>query len=140
MHQSSCVNSPQQNGIVERKNRHLLKVSRALHFSTNVPKYLWGEVVLTAAHLINRMPSRVLKFQTRLQSFLKYFPIASVLSDLPIKIFGCTTFIHKHKHLAKLEPRAIKCIFTGYSSSQKAYKCFDPNTKKIFVIMNVTFF
>jgi len=73
LHQSSCVNSPQQNGIVERKKQHLLEVARALLFSINVPKYLWGEVVLTAAHLINRMSSNVLKFQTPSQSFLKYF-------------------------------------------------------------------
>jgi hypothetical protein len=64
VHQSTCVNSPQQNGIAERKNRHLLEVARALLFSTKVPKYLWGEAVLTAAHLINRMPSRVLNLKT----------------------------------------------------------------------------
>ncbi len=86
------------------------------------------------------MASRVLKFQTPLQSFFKYFPIASVLSDLPLKIFGCTAFVHEHKHLGKLEPRAIKCVFIGYSSTQKGYKCFDPNTKKIFVTMDVTLF
>jgi len=63
VHQSTCVNSPQQNGIAERKNRHLLEVARALLFSTKVPKYLWGEAVLTAAHLINRMPSRVLNLK-----------------------------------------------------------------------------
>jgi len=63
VHQSTCVNSPQQNGIAERKNRHLLEVARALLFSTKVPKYLWGEAVLTAAHLINHMPSRVLNLK-----------------------------------------------------------------------------
>jgi len=47
VHQSTCVNSPQQNGIAERKNRHLLEVARALLYSTKVSKYLWGEAVLT---------------------------------------------------------------------------------------------
>ena len=42
-HQSSCVDSPQQNGVFERKNRHLLEIARSLMFSTNVPKYFWGE-------------------------------------------------------------------------------------------------
>ncbi|RVW26375.1 Retrovirus-related Pol polyprotein from transposon TNT 1-94 [Vitis vinifera] len=50
--------TPQQNGIAERKNRHLLEVARSLMFSMNVPKLFWGQAVLTAAYLINRMPSR----------------------------------------------------------------------------------
>jgi len=86
------------------------------------------------------MSSRVLKFQTSLQSFLKYFLIASILDDLPLKILGCTIFVHEHKHLGKLEPRAVKCVFIGYSSCHKGYKCFDPNTKKMFVPMDATFF
>ena len=61
-HQSTCVNTPQQNSIAERKNRHLMEVARALMFSMNMPKYLWGESVLTAAYLINRMPSIVLNY------------------------------------------------------------------------------
>ncbi|RVW46337.1 Retrovirus-related Pol polyprotein from transposon TNT 1-94 [Vitis vinifera] len=58
VHLSSCVDTPQQNGIAERKNRHLLEVVRSLMFSMNVPKLFWGQAVLTAAYLINRMPSR----------------------------------------------------------------------------------
>ncbi|RVW55235.1 Retrovirus-related Pol polyprotein from transposon TNT 1-94 [Vitis vinifera] len=58
VHLSSCVDTPQQNGIAERKNRHLLEVARSLMFSMNVPKLFWGQAVLTTAYLINRMPSR----------------------------------------------------------------------------------
>ena len=47
IYQSSCSNTPQQNRVAERKNKHLLEVARALSFTTKVPKYLWGEVVLT---------------------------------------------------------------------------------------------
>lgn len=59
-HQSTCRDTPQQNGIAERKNRHLLDVAHALIFHMHVPQYLWGDVVLTATYLINRMPSEVL--------------------------------------------------------------------------------
>ncbi|KAG8499488.1 hypothetical protein CXB51_005964 [Gossypium anomalum] len=58
IHQSSCPDTPQQNGVSERKNRHLVAVARALMFTMGVPKYLWGEVVLTACYLINRLPSK----------------------------------------------------------------------------------
>ena len=40
IHQFSCRDTPQQNGVAERKNRHLLEVTRAIMFSMNVPKYL----------------------------------------------------------------------------------------------------
>lgn len=62
IHQSSCIDTPQQNDIVERKNKHLLEVARSLIFATKVPKYLWGEVVLIVAFLLNKMPLRLLNF------------------------------------------------------------------------------
>ena len=60
IHKSSCVDTPQQNGIAERKNRHILEVARSLLFSTNMPKKFWGDAVLTVAYLINRLSSKTL--------------------------------------------------------------------------------
>jgi len=94
VHQSSCPNTPQQNGVAERKNRHLLGVARALLFSSKVPNYLWGEAVLTAAYLINRMPFQVLNFQTPINTFKECFPSTRFSTNLTLKIFGCTTFVH----------------------------------------------
>ena len=141
IHISSCVDTPQQNGVAERKNRHLLEVARSLMFSTNVPKHFWGKAVLTAAYLINRMPSRVLKFQTPYQTLLTAFPNTKLLSDLEPKIFGCSVFVHVHQtHRSKLDPRSIKCIFIGYSSNHKGYKCYSPTTKRVYHSLDVIFF
>ena len=63
IHQTSCADTPQQNGVAERKNRHLLEVTRSLMMSTNVPNHFWGEAVLSSAYLINRMPSKVLNYK-----------------------------------------------------------------------------
>ncbi|RVX00895.1 Retrovirus-related Pol polyprotein from transposon TNT 1-94 [Vitis vinifera] len=105
VHLSSCVDTPQQNRIAERKNRHLLEVARSLMFSMNVPKLLWGQAVLTAAYLINRMPYRVLKFQTPCQTLLKSFPTTRLISTVPPKIFGCFVFVHiNQQHRSKLDP------------------------------------
>ncbi|KAG8497017.1 hypothetical protein CXB51_008247 [Gossypium anomalum] len=140
IHQSSCPDTPQQNGISERKNRHLLAVARAIMFTMNVPKYLWGEAVLTACHLINRMPSKVLNFQTPLNTLLKSFPLFRV-PNLPAKIFGCKVFVHNHQpNQSKLDPRAHTCIFIGYSPTQKGYKCYSPTLRRMFVSRDVTFF
>ena len=142
IHISSCVDTPQQNGVAERKNRHLLEVACAIMFSNHVPKHFWGEAILTAIYLINRMPSRVLKFQTPRYVLMKTYPhIRSFSSDLPLKVFGSSSFVHIHQqHRTKLDPKSLKCIFLGYSSNKKGYKCYSPVTKKVYNSMDVTFF
>ncbi|TYK26198.1 Retrovirus-related Pol polyprotein from transposon TNT 1-94 [Cucumis melo var. makuwa] len=74
VHQSYYAYSPQQNGVTECKNRHLLEVACSFMLSTSLPSYLWGDVVLIAAYLINQIPSRVLHLQTRVISlYLPHF-------------------------------------------------------------------
>ena len=60
LHQTSCVNTPSQNGVAERKNRHLLETARALLFQIHVPKHFLADVVSIACFFINRMSSSVL--------------------------------------------------------------------------------
>ncbi|CAN1770862.1 Retrovirus-related Pol polyprotein from transposon TNT 1-94 [Linum perenne] len=142
IHASSCVDTPQQNGIAERKNRHLLEVARASMFTHQVPKYLWGEAVLTATYLINRLPSRVLKYRTPRQVLLEHFPhLSRYTSNLAPKVFGCTAFIHiAPQNRSKLDPRSLKGVFIGYSATQKGYKCYVPSTKRVYNTRDVTFF
>ncbi|RVW74747.1 Retrovirus-related Pol polyprotein from transposon RE1 [Vitis vinifera] len=54
IHQTTCSNTPQQNGVAERKNRHLLEVVRASLIAAKTPISYWGEVITSAAYLINR--------------------------------------------------------------------------------------
>ena len=59
---------------------------------------------------------------------------------VPLKVFGCTCFVRDHRpSVGKLHPRAVKCIFVGYSSVQKGYKCWSPSERPLFVSMDVTF-
>ncbi|RVW44659.1 Retrovirus-related Pol polyprotein from transposon RE1 [Vitis vinifera] len=101
-----------------------------------------SQTILTATYLINRMPSRVLTFQSPRQLFLKQFPHTRVASsDLPLKVFGCTAFVHVYpQNRSKFAPRANKCIFLGYSPTQKGYKCYSPTNKRFYTTMDVSFF
>ena len=59
IHQTSCTDTPQQNGVAERKTRRLLDIARSLLFSVSAPKSYWGDAVLTNTYLINRLPTRI---------------------------------------------------------------------------------
>ncbi|KAH0748613.1 hypothetical protein KY290_027845 [Solanum tuberosum] len=140
IHESSCVNTPQQNGIAERRNGLLLDITRSLLFHKKVPKQYWGEAVLTAAHLSNKMPSRILNFQSPLDTLRNFFPNFEISNKLVPRIFGSVAYVHIHsQNRGKLDPRALKCVFIGYSPTQKGYKCYQPSSKKFFVSTDVTF-
>jgi len=125
-HQTTCVNTLEQNGVAERKNRHLLEVARSLMFTMNVPKFLWGEAIKTATYLINRMPLRVLEHKPPAELLLNS-------NDFGVspKVFGCVCFVHDYRSdVRKLDPHAVKCVFVGYSSTQKGYRCWCPSKRR----------
>ncbi|CAL9025927.1 unnamed protein product [Prunus brigantina] len=77
IHETTCPQTPEQNGVAERKNRHLLETARALLIGTHVPRHYWDDAIVTAVHLINRMPSGVLTFKTPLQVLAQHKPLPS---------------------------------------------------------------
>ena len=97
IHQTTCSNTPQQNGVVERKNQHLLEVVRASLIAAKTPTSYWEEAITSAAYLINRVPSNSINFQTPLQA-LTNVVVSLTVPNLPPRVFGCVAFVHLHKH------------------------------------------
>ena len=81
LHQTTCTYTPQQNGIAERKNWHILEVARALCFTMRVSKRFWAKAVMTAVFLINRMLTRIIGYQTPLR-MLSLFHYSFYLKSL----------------------------------------------------------
>lgn len=109
-HQTSCVESPQQNGRMERKHQHILNIARALLFKANIPKTFWAFIVSHDVFIINRVPSVVLKNKST------YYHLYNEDRDFHVlKIFGTLTFASTlHAHRTKLDHRGRKCIFLVY--------------------------
>ncbi|KAI5342573.1 hypothetical protein L3X38_010448 [Prunus dulcis] len=106
----------------EYVNNTLASFFRAQDMS--IPYHLWGHVVLSAAYLINRTPSRVLDFKTPHDVFGDHVSPVSV-SKLTPKVFGCVSYVHVYFHQrSKLDPCALRCVFIGYSSTQKEVPYF----------------
>ena len=136
LHQKSCAETPQQNGVVERKHRHLLETARALSFQSNLPLIFWGDVVQCATYLINHMP---------LTSIGNISPYEKLFGHPPnndhLRTFGCLCFVSTIKQgRSKFDPRAENYIFLKYPYGQKAYKVYNPSTKKLIISRDVHFF
>jgi len=134
--QRSCPYTPQQNGVAERKNRHLLDVVRTLLIDSSVSTRFWVEALSTAVHLINRLPSQVLNFAS------PYSILFGVIPEYDsLHVFGCVCFVHlPFTECNKLSAQAACCAFLGYSNSHKGFVCYDANAHKIRISRNVIFF
>ncbi|MCO5566282.1 hypothetical protein L7F22_019958 [Adiantum nelumboides] len=134
-HQCTMPYTPQQNGVAERKNKSLMEMARCMLKAKSLPHKLWMEAVACAAHDLNRCPTRALKTITPYESWYDRKPSVSYL-----RVFGCLAYAHIPQQLrGKLDDKAIKCIFVGYSSGSKGYRLYNPATNKIFESRDVIF-
>ena len=107
--------TPEQNGVVERKNRSIVGAARAMLHDQSLPFFLWVEACSTVVYLQNRSPHRALGNKTPKDMFIGKKPEVS-----RFHIFGCLTFSHvPFEKRTKLEPTAERGIFFGYDETSK---------------------
>jgi histone deacetylase 1/2 len=134
-HRVSCPHTHQQNGTAERKHRHIVETGLTLLAHASVPFRFWGDAFSTACFLINRLPTRVINMQTPLERLLGEAPDYSFF-----RVFGCACWPHLRSYNnRKFEFRSKKCVFLGYSSLHKGYKCLHVPTNRVYISRDVVF-
>ncbi|KAH9802698.1 hypothetical protein KPL71_001497 [Citrus sinensis] len=127
--------TPQQNGVVERKNRSIQEMARTMLNENSLPKYFWAEAVNTACYVLNRVLIRPNLNKTPYELWKDRKPNIGYF-----KVFGCKCFVLNTKdNLGKFDPKSDVGIFLGYSNSSKAYRVYNKRTLVVEESMHVTF-
>lgn len=127
--------NPQSNGVVERSNRILLDKARTLLIDAQLPMKFWAEAVATATYLRTVSLAKGGNNKTPIEMWSSKKPTVSYL-----KIFGCLTYYYLPKvQRNKLQPKARKGIFIGYSQETRGYKIYDPEYRKIYAVRTAKF-
>jgi hypothetical protein len=134
-HEFSSPYTPQQNGVVERKNRTLLDMARTMLDEYKTPDRFWAEVINTACYSINRLYlNRILK-KTSYELLTGKKPNVSYF-----RVFGSKCFILiKRGRKSKFAPKAIEGFLLGYDSNTRAYRVFNKSTGLVEVSCDIVF-
>jgi len=103
--------------------------------SQALPHTFWLEAIMCASYVLNRCPTKALKFVTPYESWH-----GRKLSVPHLRVFGCLAYaLVPAQHRRKLDDKVIKCIFVGYSAESKGYRLYHPQSKHILVSWDVVF-
>jgi hypothetical protein len=132
--ETSAPHTPEQNGVSERANRTVVEACRCLLHAKHLSLELWGEAVANAVYTLNRVSNSI----SPITPFQMWHHDKPEVSHL--RIFGTIAYIHIPKaERRKWESKSLKCYFVGYSLTQKAYRFWDPVSRRIKISRDVIF-
>ncbi|GJU58987.1 retrovirus-related pol polyprotein from transposon TNT 1-94 [Tanacetum coccineum] len=134
-HQKTIPRTPQQNGVVERRNRTLVEAARTMLIFSKAPMFLWAEAVATACYTQNRSLIHTRHEKT------PYELVHNKKPDLTFfRVFGALCYpTNDSENLGKLQPTADIGIFVGYAPNRKGYRIYNKRTRQIMETIHVTF-
>ncbi|MCO5577178.1 hypothetical protein L7F22_031002 [Adiantum nelumboides] len=95
----------------------------------------WAEAASIGVYTMNKTPTVAIHDMTPEEKFTGKKPDIS-----HFKVFGCIAYVHVPDELrTKLDPKAEKYVFIGYSVEQKGYQCYNPVTSQVRVSRDVVF-
>ncbi|GJW33405.1 putative ribonuclease H-like domain-containing protein [Tanacetum coccineum] len=134
-HQKTVPRTPQQNDVVERRNRTLVEAARTMLIFSKAPMFLWAEAVATACYTQNRSLIHTRHCKTPYELMHDKKP------DLTFfRFFGALCYLtNDNEDLGKLQPTTDIGIFVGYAPSRKGYRIYNKRTRRIMETIHVQF-
>ena len=133
--QLTVAYTPQQNGVAERKNRTIMNIVRNMLSNKQIPKEFWPEAVNWAIHVLNRSPTSAVRELTPEDARSGNKPVVDYF-----RVFGCVAHVHiPNCQRSKLDEWSMRCVLLGVSDESKAYRLYNPITKKIVISRDVVF-
>ena len=133
-HQTSASHTPQQNGVAERDNRTTVEAIRTELHAKKLPPYLWAAAATYTVYTQNR----ILQGDATLTPYEQWHGKKPNVSHL--RAFGTPAYVHTpDANRRKLDAKAIKGIFIGYSETVKAWLVYIPSDHKVITSRDVRF-
>jgi hypothetical protein len=132
-HEFSSPITPQQNRVVERKNRTLQESARVMLHAKHLPYHFWAKAMNIACYIHNRVTLRKGTFNTMYELWKER--MATVKH---FHVFGSKCYILSDKEpRRKMDPKSEEGIFLGYSTNSRAYRVYNSRTKVVMESINV---
>lgn len=133
-HRITCPHTSEQNGLVERKHRHIVETGLTLLAQASLPMKFWPDSFDTVVYLINKLNTRILNFKSPAEILFNTKVHYNSLRTFGCLCFHCLRSYNNHK----LNFRSLPCTFIGYASNQKGYKCLKSDGR-IIISRHVVF-
>ncbi|GKA93362.1 retrovirus-related pol polyprotein from transposon TNT 1-94 [Tanacetum coccineum] len=135
MQQFSIARTPQQNGVVERRNRTLVEAARTMLIFSKLPEFLWAEAVATACFTQNRSIIHTRYNKTPYELLRGRKPNIAYFH-----VFGSLCYpTNDRDDLGKMKPKADIGVFIGYSETSTGFRIYNRRTKMIMETIHVKF-
>ncbi|GJW97601.1 retrovirus-related pol polyprotein from transposon TNT 1-94 [Tanacetum coccineum] len=134
-HQTSTPRTPEQNGVVKRRNRTLVEAARTMLSASKLPLFFWAEAIATACYTQNRSIIIPTHEKTAYHIINDRKP-----SIRHLHIFGCTCYLTRDgENLDKMKEKGDPCILVGYSTQSKGYRVYNKRTRLIVESIHIKF-
>ncbi|GKE51182.1 retrovirus-related pol polyprotein from transposon TNT 1-94, partial [Tanacetum coccineum] len=135
MQQFSTAQTPQQNGVVERRNRTLVEAARTMLIFSQLPEFLWAEAVATACFTQNRSIIHTQHIKTPYELLRGRKPNVEYFHAFCSLCYPT----NNRDDLGKMKPKVDIGVFIGYSETSRGFRIYNKRTKKIMETIHVKF-
>lgn len=134
-HSMSYPYTPAQNGSAKHKHMHITETGLVMLFHTTITAKYWAEAFSYVVYIINRLLSSILVNRSPFELLFSVYPAYENFHVFGYHVYSCLCDYAANK----FSPKSVPCIFLGYSSHQKGFRCMDPASSQVYITLHAQF-